>query len=298
MSLSRLGPYRILGLLGRGGVAEVHLAVAVGASGFEKKIALKTLRPELRGDPALERSLIEEAKLGARLAHRNLVQVHELGVDEGVYYARMDLVDGGALADWLKRGPPPLPIALFIAEEVLAALTYLHAARGDDGRPLGLTHRDVSPANVLVSKSGEVKLADLGIAKATLLRDRTQANVRKGTYAYMSPEQVSGAPLGPTSDLFAFGVLLHELVSGERPFEGVTPHETMRQIVDQAPRMASSLPEPLRVLVASCLQKDPAARIGERELRRELGAARRSLVVEEAGAAELAAWSQVATTRD
>src|SRR4029078_10401450 len=120
---------------------------------------------------------------------------------------------------------------LCIADEVLAALAYLHTVVGEDGRPLGLLHRDVGPANILVSRSGEVKLADLGLAKATLQRDKTHANVRKGTYAYMSPEQVAGEPLGPASDLFSFGILLHELLAGTRPFDGDTPHETMQRIV-------------------------------------------------------------------
>jgi serine/threonine-protein kinase len=286
--MTRLGPYRLLGLLGRGGMAEVHLALAVGASGFEKRIALKALRPELRGDATLERLLIEEARLGARLAHRNLVQVHELGVDAGVYYVRMDLVDGGDLATRLRTGTPPLPVALYLADEILAGLAYLHGARGEDGRPIDLIHRDVGAANILVSRAGEVKLADLGLAKATLLRDQTRANVRKGTYAYMSPEQVRGDALGPTSDLFSFGILLHELASGRRPFDGDTPHETMRRIVEDAPALAEALSPSLRTLIEGCLAKDPMRRAGGPVLRHALGAARREL--DDASAAELAAW--------
>jgi serine/threonine protein kinase len=289
MTPDRLGPYKLLGLLGRGGMAEVHLALAVGASGFEKRVALKLLRPELRGDATLERLLIEEARLGARLAHRNLVQVHELGVDAGVYYVRMDLVDGGDVATRLKAGTPPLSLALLVADETLAALSYLHAARGDDGKPIGLLHRDVGPANLLVSRAGEVKLSDLGLAKASLLQDQTRANVRKGTYAYMSPEQVDGRALGPKSDLFSFGVLLHELATGVRPFDGETPHETMRRIVEEAPAWSASLSPLLRPILERCLAKDPTQRpAGAEALRKQVSAARRS--IEDAGAAELAAW--------
>lgn len=289
MSFERLGPYRVLRLLGRGGMAEVSLGVAVGASGFEKQVALKTLRPELRGDATLERLLIEEAKLGARLSHRNLVQVHDLGVDAGVYYARMDFVDGGDVATRLKRGISPLPVALYLVDEVLAALAYLHAAHGQDGRPLGLLHRDVGPANILVSRAGDVKLADLGLAKATLLRDQTRANVRKGTYAYMSPEQVSGAALGPASDLFSVGVLLHELASGHRPFDGDTPHETMQRIVGEPPQLAAALSPELRALLGTCFEKDPAKRIADAEqLRREIATLRRAHP--ESSAPELVAW--------
>ena len=189
-------------------MAEVFLAVAYGASGFEKRVAIKTLRPELEGSGELERLLIEEARLGARLAHRNLVGVHELGVAEGRYYVRMDHVDGADLAWLLGRERPPAELSLWIAGELALALDCVHAATDDEGRPLGLVHRDVSPSNVLLSRRGEVFLGDFGIAKATLLQDVTRAGVRKGKYAYMSPEQVSGKPLGPASDLFGLGVLL------------------------------------------------------------------------------------------
>src|SRR6185503_18112871 len=130
--------------------------------------AIKTLRPELRGDGELERLLIEEAKLVALATHRNLVQVHDLGLDRGVYYVRMDYVDGADLATLLARRRPGPALARFIAGEVAAGLACLHALRDAAGRELGLVHRDVSPANILLSRAGEVKLLDLGIAKATL----------------------------------------------------------------------------------------------------------------------------------
>ena len=181
-------------------MAEVYLAQTFGASGFEKAVALKVLRPELRDNARLQRLLIEEARLGARLSHRNLVGVHDLGVDRGVYHVRLDLVDGPDLGRVLhRRGTVPTAVALLVTEEVALALHYLHRAEDDRGRPLGLVHRDVSPANVLLSKEGEVKLADLGVAKATLLADITRAGVLKGKYAYMSPEQVAGDPLSAAS---------------------------------------------------------------------------------------------------
>src|SRR5262249_21211415 len=188
----RIGPYRVLERLGAGGMAEVFLAVAYGASGFEKRIAIKTVLPELRGEGDFERFLIEEARLGARLQHRNLVGVHELGVDAGTYYVRMAYVDGADLASLLRGEPLDPALALLISEEVTLALEYVHGFRDEAGRPLGLVHRDVSPANILVSRAGDVKLADFGVAKATLLLEVTRANVRKGKYAYMAPEQVAG----------------------------------------------------------------------------------------------------------
>ncbi|MCZ7683051.1 MAG: protein kinase [Sandaracinaceae bacterium] len=141
----RLGPYTLLERLGHGGMAEVFLARAVGASGFEKPVAIKVLKTEHQGDGELERMLIEEAKLGAKLAHRNLVQVHDLGVDGGVCYVRMDYVDGADLDTLRHAGPPSVPLALLVAEEVALALAYVHSLTDSEGRPLGLVHRDVSP---------------------------------------------------------------------------------------------------------------------------------------------------------
>jgi serine/threonine-protein kinase len=284
-----LGPFRLVRLLGRGGMAEVWLAVAHGASGFEKRVAVKTLRREHVGDAALERLLIDEARLLGRLAHRNLVAVHDLGVDDGVYWVRMDFVDGVDLGALLAARRPPVGLALLVAEEVALALDYVHRAADDAGRPLGLVHRDVSPENILLSRAGEVKLADFGVAKATLLRDVTRAGVRKGKYAYMSPEQVLGEPLGARSDQFGLGVTLMELLVGRRPYDGATVHETMDLIQRAAPPDLTGLDEDLAAIVATCLRRAPADRHADAEtLRRALAAARR--LRPEAGPAELAAW--------
>ena len=258
--LTTLGPYRLLRRIGAGGMAEVYLALAHGASGFEKRVALKVLLPELRDNPHLQRSLIEEARLGARLQHRNMVQVHDLGVADGIYFVRMDFVDGADLASLLRRRRPGAALALLIAEEMALALAYLHDATDDVGRPLGLVHRDVSPGNILVSRAGEVKLGDLGIVKATMLADVTQANIVKGKYAYMSPEQASGQGLDARSDQFALGVTLAELLTGQRPYEGATLLETMDRIREAKPPALAELEADLRQLVQRCLTRDPQHR--------------------------------------
>lgn len=213
------GPYQLVERLGEGGMAEVFKAKAFGASGFETWTVIKRLLPERAGDPQYEKMFIEEARLHARLRHRNLVQALELGVVDGAYYVRLELVDGADLATLSKAAPLPEPLALFIGEELALALDYVHRAADDAGRPLGLVHRDVSPSNVLLSKEGEVKLADFGIAKATLLREQTRSGVRKGKYAYMSFEQANGQQLTARSDQFALAVTLCELISGARPFD-------------------------------------------------------------------------------
>ncbi len=285
----RIGPYRIVERLGHGGMAEVFKAIAVGASGFEKLVAVKILRDEHRGDAELERMLIEEAKLGAKLAHRNLLQVHDLGVDDGVYYVRMDYVHGADLDTLRERQPPSPELALLVAEEVAQALAYVHSLTDDDGRPLGLVHRDVSPSNVLVSRDGEVNLADFGIAKATRLASNTAAAIRRGKYAYMSPEQVAGAPLSSRSDQFGFGVMVHELLLGTRPFDGPTPLETMDRVREAAPPDLAALDADLAAIVSTCLARDPDERFETAEaLQRALAAARR--LRDAVGSADLGRW--------
>jgi len=257
----KVGPHRIVRRLGHGGVAEVFLATAFGASGFERLVALKVLLPEHRGEAALEKALIEEGRLGGLLSHPNFVAVHDLGEDEGAYWLRMDYVDGADLGTVLGgKGKLPPAEALFVAAELAKGLAYLHALCDARGRPLGLVHRDVSPSNVLLSRQGEVKLADLGIAKATLLQGTTRGNVKKGKYAYMSPEQVSGRPLTGASDQFALGITLFQMLTGQRPFDGETPMETMDRIREAAPPKFDSVAPDVKAVVLRCLAKAPAER--------------------------------------
>lgn len=223
-----IGPYQLVRLLGRGGMAEVHLAIAHGASGFERHVAIKTLAPELGGDPELERALIREAILGGALRHRNVVAVLGLGVDDG-YYVVLEYLDGNDLARHLD-GPLDEALALHVVHELALGLAHLHAARDARGLPLHIVHRDVSPANVLVSTTGDVKLGDFGIAKATSLADRTAAGTRKGRYCYMAPEQLAGEPVAAAADQFGLGATLVELVTGARPFPGESPWTLLEEI--------------------------------------------------------------------
>jgi serine/threonine-protein kinase len=279
-------------------MAEVHLARRFGASGWEKTVAIKLLRPEHRGHAELERLLISEARLGANFSHPGLVHVHDLGLAGTIYYVCMDYVDGGDLAASLAGRRMPTALALLVAEQLASALAYVHALTDDRGRPLGLVHRDVSPTNVLVSRAGAVKLSDFGIAKATAEGDRTWGRLRKGKEAYMAPEQITGDPLTGAADVFALGVVLYELLLGRRPFDGAGPLEMMESI-----RLAE-LPEDhdfggvapdVELLLRSTLVRDPLARMpgGAAALARELQRARRS--EQPVGASELAAWMDTAS---
>ncbi len=257
---STIGPFEVLEKVGQGGMGEVFRARAFGASGFEKVVAVKRLLPALVGEPDAEAMFLEEARLQARLSHPNLVQAHDLGVADGVPWVRLDWVDGANLELLARRGPVEVPVALHVALQVARGLAALHRAVDDGGRPLGLVHRDVSASNVLLSRDGEVKLADFGITKATQRRDETRGGVRKGKYAAMSPEQVSGRPLTAASDQFALGSTLLELINGRAPFEGATPLETMDRVRAAPPPGLDALEEDVRGVLARLLAKAAVAR--------------------------------------
>jgi serine/threonine protein kinase len=266
-----IGPYELVRRLGRGGMAEVHLAISHGASGFERRVAIKRLAPERAGEPELERALIREATLAGALHHRNLVAVLGLGVHDGGYYVVMEYVDGADLARHLD-GALPEPLALHVVHELTLGLAYLHAARDGNGLPLGIVHRDVGPANVLVSTTGDVKLGDFGIAKATALTDLTQAGARKGRYAYMAPEQLAGEPISGAADQFGVGVTLVELVTGARPFAGETPW-ALRDAIRGGASLAG-MPADLAAIAARTLSFDTRDRYPSiDELRRAIAAA-------------------------
>lgn len=285
MIRSAIGPYQVVRLIGRGGMAEVHLAIAHGASGFERKVAIKTLAPGLETEPELVRALIREALIGGVLHHRNLVAVLGLGVAEGAYYVVLEYVDGGDLATLLD-GALPESLALHVIHEVALGLAHLHAARDARGLPLAITHRDVGPANVLVSTSGDVKLADFGIAKATALADRTAAGARKGRYSYMAPEQLAGEPVTPAADQFGLGVMLVELVTGTRPFVGETPWALLDAIrVGAAFAIADDLRE-IAMRAMAIAPRDRYANVDE--LRLAIAVAQRAR--EPAGPLDLASW--------
>jgi serine/threonine-protein kinase len=271
----------VLRRLGVGGVGEVLLAVAHGAGGFEKRVALKVLREELRGDAEYERLLLEEAKMAARFDHPNLVGVHDVGLSHGVYWVRMDWIDGADLGALMGSGRAvPEGVALAVAHGVSEALAYLHGLKDEAGRSYGLVHRDVSPTNVLMGKNGAVKLGDFGLAKATRHREDTRAGVRKGKYAYMSPEQVRGAVLGGASDQWAVGVLLAEMITGTRPFDGDGPLETMERIREAAEPGLAGMAEDVAAVVKRCLKREAGERYGRTE---ELSAALGALRARRAG---------------
>jgi len=189
----RIGKYRVIKRLGRGGTAEVYLAELEGTAGFSKQLVLKVLYKDLAQDQDFITMLVDEARITARLIHANICQVLDLGLDPQAPYLAMEYVPGTDVLTLLeacreRNVPVPLEVAAYVVAEVLSALDYAHEVTDDDGAPLGIIHRDVSPQNILISHHGEVKLTDFGIAKAAQRQTRTQAGQIKGKMIYMSPE--------------------------------------------------------------------------------------------------------------
>lgn len=261
-----IGPYQLVRLLGRGGMGEVYLAHTHGASGFTRRVAIKILAPALAGDSDLERMLIREAVIGGAIHHRNVCAVLGLGVDEGTYYLVLEYVDGGDLDAHLSAKPLAEPLALHLAHELALGLAHLHAACDEHGLPLGIVHRDVRPGNVLVSTSGDVKLGDFGLAKATARVDLTAGGVRKGQYRYMAPEQLAGERVTAASDQFALAITLAELLAGRRPFRDAPPWELV-EVLRAGPDL-DGLAADLQPILRTALALDPAARFASVEAMR------------------------------
>lgn len=252
------GPYRLVRRLGVGGMAETFEATRTGAGGFEQRVCLKRVLPAFTEDDELVARFRREAKLAAQLRHTNIVGVVDFGEIDGVCYMTLELVDGVDLRSFLKSLPgeklSPETVAL-IGLDLAHALEHAHAT---------LVHRDVSPSNVLLSRTGEAKLADFGIAKAIDKQAATASRSSKGKIPYMSPEHMRGDPIDGRADLFSLGVVLFESVAGVRPFDGAHDVETMRRILDGERRSltdtATHVPTRLREIIERLIEVDPGAR--------------------------------------
>lgn len=263
----RLGRYRIVRRLAVGGMAEVYLAIAEGPGGFAKRVVLKRLLPQHERNAELRSMFLDEARLLATLRHPNIAEVYDITEEDSELFFAAEHIDGSDLRDLLDTlGGEPLPLehAVTIGVGVARALHHAHEQRDAGGRPLEVVHRDVSPANVLVSRAGEVKLVDFGVAKWAAQRSQTRHGVVKGKFAYMSPEQCRAERLDRRSDVFALGVLLYELSTGARPFDGESDYEILSAVVGATPAQPSArkphYPAALEELIGRCLARAPEAR--------------------------------------
>lgn len=218
-----LGRYRIERRLGVGGMAEVYLAWQLGPGGFERKVALKRLLPNLAEEPDLVAMFLDEARVSAQLKHRHIAQIYEVGKEGGQHFIAMEYVDGPSLRQLMRaaeaRGEQlPASVAVAIGAATLEALAHAHQAEDARGRPLGVVHRDVTPSNVQLTRAGEIKLLDFGIARASTQLHVTRTGVAKGTLPYMSAEQVLAEPLDQRADVYSLSAVLYELLSGAHAF--------------------------------------------------------------------------------
>ncbi|MBK7859342.1 MAG: serine/threonine protein kinase [Archangiaceae bacterium] len=262
--------YQEIAPLGEGGMAKVSLAVTHGAEGFRRTFVVKRLKAELTGTPELVNQFIDEARLGASLVHSNIVPVFDFGRDAEGYFMAQEYIMGRDL-DAVRqalfevhRATLDLPLVLYVAQEALKALSYAHGKTDDEGRPMGLVHRDVSPNNLMVSARGEVKLLDFGIVKAEGKLSHTQTGMIKGNVFFMSPEQARGQPVDRRSDLFSLGLVLFSVAAGETLYRGNSNYDLLTRAAEGLSQpewdRVGRLPEVLRGLLGRVLQRDPDKR--------------------------------------
>jgi serine/threonine-protein kinase len=256
-----LGRYTLFERIGWGGMANIYLARARTELGAHRLCVIKEVLPELADDGRFAEMLAAEARLASRLNHANVAKVEDLGREDGTLYIAMEYVEGFDLRELLRRAATqkvafPIAFSLLVVTEVLRGLDYAHRLRDDEGKPLGIVHRDVSPSNVLVSLEGEVKLCDFGIARANATLLDEDATIQ-GKAGYMSPEQARGEALDARSDVFAAGIILWELLAGRRLYKA-PPGEALLAMARNAevpPLPRRDLPdeEALAAIVARAL---------------------------------------------
>lgn len=280
----RFGKYTLIRKLATGGMAELFLAIQKSVAGFEKLIVIKRILPSMNQDKAFIEMLLHEARIAATLSHPNIVQIFDVGQAEGQYFIAMEHVHGEDLRSIVrqmkKKGVLEFPLehALAIVLGMCAGLAYAHDKRDLDGTHLGIVHRDISPQNIVVTFTGDVKIVDFGIAKSdTRVGEQTKSGKLKGKVPYMSPEQARGEPLDARSDLFAAGTMLFELTTGKRLFKGQSEYETLKLICEREYPRPSEIhpdyPPDLEAIVMRALAKDPNDRYqSAREVQADLEA--------------------------
>jgi serine/threonine protein kinase len=261
--------YRIEALVGKGGMAEVYRAVSIAGPNAGQSFAVKRLRPELANDAGFLRLFEQEAEITRRLRHPGIVEVFETGFAGGTPYIVMDYVDGKNLRQILaqcaaRRILLPADFAVYAAHQVSLALAHAHDGVDEQGRPLGIVHCDVSPSNVFVSRLGEIKLGDFGVAlKAGAAKGGPTAGAF-GKIAYLAPEQIRGERPTPRTDIFALGSVFFELLTNEPAFPGRSVNEVGQRILQgklRAPsELRTELPFELDAMVLRCLSPDPRDR--------------------------------------
>jgi serine/threonine protein kinase len=269
--------YRVIERLASGGMAEVFIAESAGIEGFKKQVAIKRVLPALSEKKRFIAMFLDEARLSAQLSHSNVVQVFDIGVGDNAYFIVMEYVDGADLKgviEYMRNSGKafPLEAACFITAKICEGLSYAHELRGHDGQALKIVHRDLSPPNVLITKYGEIKIVDFGLAKATSQLEKSEVGIVKGKFGYLAPEAASGEEVDQRADIFAAGIILWEMLSGRRLFYGETDFATVKQVQEaKIPQLDPPVPAELWGIITRALAREPATRYGTaRDLGRDL----------------------------
>jgi serine/threonine protein kinase len=264
------GRFRLTGRIGIGGMAEVFRAVVKGPQGWERELVVKRILPQLTGNAEFTKMFIREAKISALLVHPNIVQTFEFGEAEGTYFIAMEGVHGVTLRELLtklkkEQRAMPFMVIADIAKQVCTGLDYAHTLRGPDGGALEIVHQDISPTNIMLAYNGTVKVLDFGIARAkSFAEEEAKKGLIKGKVAYLAPEQVNMRPFDHRIDIFALGVVMHEMMTGVRLFQAKNDIVKMRQLLAQPipPPSAvnAAVPRELDRIVMKALEVDPEQR--------------------------------------
>lgn len=268
--MEAFGKYLLLEKIASGGMAEVYLAKSIGANGINKFVAIKRILPQYSDNPEFIDMFKEEAKIAVNLNHGNVVSIFDFGVEKGQFFLVMEFVEGQNLRQILNHMKKEtkdfgFDQITYVVKEVAAGLDHAHRCLdGSTGRPLNITHRDMSPQNVMISFEGEIKVVDFGIAKAENQLEQTRAGTIKGKFSYMSPEQADGFPVDLRTDIFSLGIVLWELLAKDRLFVGQSEAATLRKVREcQIPSLRKinpSIPPELERICNKALAKDRSLR--------------------------------------
>lgn len=265
----QFGRYVVESRLARGGMGEVWLASAHGPGGFQKRVVIKTVLPDLVAKPGYVEMLVREASLAAQLDHQNIVQVFDLGCIGGLYYIAMEYLSGRTLAQILRRSHAqgervPVPALLSMMAASCDGLEYAHAKSDAEGRPLGLLHRDISPSNIMLTFAGRVALLDFGVATASHGRFASRGGQIKGKFHYLAPERVRGEAHDRRSDIYAIGVVMYQCLTLRWPFRSRNDYQLLREIANEMPPAprdhAPWIAPALERIVMRAMARDPEER--------------------------------------
>ncbi len=250
-------------------MAEVFRGEALSVQGFKKQVAIKRVLPHLAQNKSFISMFLDEARLGARLNHANIVTVFDIGAADNTFFIVMEYVDGcnlKAIIEHFRQLGRRIPVkeSVYICMETCRGLSYAHEIVDDDGQDLHIVHRDISPPNILLSKRGEIKVTDFGLAKATTQLEKTDPGVVKGKFSYLAPEAAMGEGVDARADIFALGIVLWEMIAGRRLFLGETDYQTVKLVqqanVPSLTRLNPDVDADLDAVIMKALTRDPRDR--------------------------------------